>query len=171
MLETLDAAWRGDTPFDRPAVVTPRFFLPSGWGYKIQECMNDAGYAEFVYDPENGFRSAGLPARTDGVEALARYACVEQYPTYDTRYSALRGSDLDALWDYYQRFLRPCLTVQGVEVTSAPDRGDFAGDGPGMAGSWNPWLTARVPADVPTTRAVLAACAPYPQGWEAPAAE
>jgi len=171
VLETLDDAWRGDSPFDRPAGLEPQFFLPSGWGYKIQECMIAAGHPDFGYDPENGFRSDGRPARTDGVPGLALYACIDRLPTYDTRYSALRGSQLNDLWEYYEEFLVPCLTLQGITVTDVPDRAAFAGEGPGMPGAWNPWLTAEIPATVAATRAGLAACAPYPTGWEAPAAD
>lgn len=170
---SLDAEWRGDGRFDRPSVVAPRFLLPNGWGFAIRECMVDSGFNEYMYDRSGGFSNGVERTSNAGTEGLAWYECVERFPTYDTQFSRLDDAQLEDLYTYYREWLIPCLALEGTTVTEVPTRGQFGDVGDGQPGSWNPYLSAELPASIAVASALLQSCAPYPEGWnpEPPASQ
>lgn len=161
----LDDAWRGDGRMDRPSTVAPRFLLPNGWGFAMKQCMVDAGFTAFDFDRSGGFTNGLERTSSAGEEGLAWYYCAARFPTYDTVFTELDDGQLDHLYEYYTRWLIPCLALEGSAVLRVPSRTQFGNGLPGQPGSWNPYLTAELPASVVVASAVLNSCPPYPQGW------
>jgi hypothetical protein len=161
----LDAEWRGDGRRDRPPAVPTRFLLPNGWGFAMKECMVASGFTAFDYDRSAGFTNALERTSRAGEEGLAWYYCGTLLPTYDTIFSDLDEAQLDELYAYYTSWLIPCLALDGYSVLNVPTRAQFGDGGAGKPGSWNPYLTAELPASVAIASVVLEACEPYPQHW------
>lgn len=163
--QQLDDAWSGDPRHNRPSTVSARFLLPNGWGFAMKQCMIESGFTAFDFDRVSGFTN-GLERTSDaGEEGLAWYYCRSRFPTYDTVFSDLDDAQLDELYLYYRERLVPCLALQGSAVLKVPTREQFGTGGAGQPGSWNPYLTAELPASVAVASAVLEACQPYPPGW------
>ena len=161
----LDAEWRGDGRFDRPSTVATRFLLPNGWGFAMKQCMVDAGFTAFDFDRAAGFTNGLERSARVGEEGLAWYYCGSRLPTYDTVFSELDDGQIDTLYTYYTDWLVPCLGLEGFAVRAVPTRTQFGRGGAGQPGSWNPYLTAELPASIPVASTVLDGCPPYPQGW------
>ncbi len=153
--QQLDAAWRGDGRNTRPATVQPLFYLPNGWGFRMQQCMIDSGYSNFNYFEGDGKRH--------GEESLAWYACLTKYPTYDTIFSEPSVEQLGELYSYYTDLLVPCLLSKGVPVDGVPTREEFLSGGEGQPGSWNPYLAAPPPASIGLAALLLEQCPAYPE--------
>ena len=161
----LDSSWAGDSRRSRPPTLEQTFVLPNGWGFRMQRCMNDTGFTAYRYDQESGFTNGLERTSNSGTEGLAWYYCSELYPTYDKRKSDVDDGELSSLYDYYSAWLVPCLSLAGVDVLNIPTGEQFRAGGLGYPGSWNPYLTARLPDTTVDTARVLQTCAPYPQGW------
>ena len=152
----LDAAWKDRTQrYTRPSTAEPLFYLPNGWGFKMQQCMIESGYPTFNYFEDDGSRK--------GEKGLAWYVCLTAYPTYDTVYNYLDDTVLDELYVYYLDWLIPCISVNGFEVEAIPSRTEFGEGGSGQPGSWNPYLTMAEPASVSIAEVLLDACPAYPE--------
>ena len=162
---SLDSVWAGDSRLSRPPTVKQTFVLPNGWGFRMQRCMAETGYTAYTYDQSRGFSNGLERTSNRGSEGLAWYYCNEIYPTYDTRYSEVDDAELASLYDYYDAWLVPCLRLAGFPVLNVPTAEQFRGGGPGYPGSWNPYLTARLPDTTVDTARLLQTCAPYPSGW------
>ena len=162
---SLDDAWAGDRRLSRPPTVKQTFVLPNGWGFRMQRCMMEAGFTAYHYDDASGFTNGLERTSTAGTEGLAFSYCSELYPTYDTRNSELDDAGLTHLYTYYSSWLEPCLALEGVLVLNIPTAEQFRGGGLGSPGSWNPYLTARLPDTKLDTARLLQTCAPYPHGW------
>lgn len=161
----LDDAWRGDGRLDRPSPVTPRFLLPNGWGFAMKQCMIDSGFEGFDYDRSGGFTNGFERTSSAGEEGLAWYYCGARFPTYDTVFSELDEQQLDELYAYYTEWLIPCLALEGSAVLRVPSRAQFGDGGLGQPGSWNPYLTAKLPSTIAVASVLVDSCAPYPNGW------
>jgi hypothetical protein len=159
LLHRLDTAFNpGPGGIDRPASGPVRFALPNGWAFLVVGCMKDAGFTTVDYDREDGFINV---AKT-GDGALAWYGCTQQLPEYDTVYAQFDDAELEALYDYYEQQLVPCLGAAGAPVSGVPGREDFAAGGAGQPGWWNPYLGVVPPASTADVDLLFAKCAPYP---------
>jgi hypothetical protein len=164
---SLDSAWAGDGSLNRPPTVQQTFVLPNGWGFRMQRCMVETGFTAYTYDQAFGFSNGLERTSTEGTEGLAWYYCSEIYPTYDRRFSDVDDTELAVLYDYYSAWLVPCLSLEGSPVLNIPSAQQFRAGGLGYPGSWNPYLTARLPDSTLDTARLLQTCGPYPAGWAA----
>lgn len=162
---SLDAAWAGDSRLNRPPTLEQTFVLPNGWGFRMQRCMVETGFTAYTYDRDLGFSNGLERTSANGTEGLAWYYCSEIYPTYDKRFSAVDDAELTLLYSYYSAWLVPCLSLEGADVLNIPSVGQFRAGGLGYPGSWNPYLTARLPDTTLDTARLLQTCGPYPAGW------
>ena len=165
---SLDVAWAGDSRLRRPPTVEQTFVLPNGWGPRMQRCMIETGFTAYDFDSSNGFTNGLERTSTTGTEGLAWYYCSELFPTYDERRSELDDAGLASLYSYYSAWLVPCLRLEGSRVLNIPSATQFRDGGLGSPGSWNPYLTARLPGSTTDTARLLQDCSPYPPGWTAP---
>jgi len=67
-------------------------------------------------------------------------------------------TQLDALYDYYERWLVPCLAAHGGGVVEIPSREEFVDGGDGAPGWWNPYLESTRPASMTGVIAQFAEC-------------
>lgn len=131
----------------------------------MRQCMVDAGFTEYSFDRSAGFTNGLARTSNTGTEGLAWYYCSAVLPTYDTLYSPLDDAQLDDLYEYYTEWLVPCLALEGSAVYNVPTRAQFGAGGSGQPGSWNPYLSARLPSTVTVASVLLQSCSPYPAGW------
>ena len=158
----LDSAWTPSPGSNtRPPPGSVRFALPNGWGQWMQRCMIQSGYDNFDFSRTGGFSNDGQPAKHDGVEGLAWYYCTQQLPWYDTVFTQLTNAELDELYDYYERWLVPCLASHGGGVVELRGRAEFVDGGDGQPGWWNPYLDSVRPASVAAIAAQFWDCPPY----------
>ena len=73
------------------------------------------------------------------LESLRYYLCQRRYPLTPTAQGFFSSAELEAIYEYYQDTLVPCLEIRGVNLSSAPSRWDTGGE-PGYL-PWNPYLT------------------------------
>lgn len=161
-LQRLDAAWMGEGRESRPASRPVRFALPIGWGFLMQNCMNESGFPAFAYSRTDGFTNGLNRASSVGREGLAWYRCSQDFPEFDTVYSELDEQRLDELYDYYVTWLIPCLAAAGAPVGDVPTREEFGNGGDGQPGWWNPFESSERPASIEALDLQFAKCPPYP---------
>ena len=140
-------------------VVRPRFqprpVIGAGqWASEVGRCMAASGIMNWGYDPDEGLFIPGDTPTTS--EQLQFYWCFERYPTVDV----LTPAQIDFIYDYYMRWLIPCLESSGYDVTSAPTRTAFRDADPALE-RWNPYVALqRYPATAGERAALAARCAP-----------
>lgn len=158
----LDRAWTASPGSNaRPVSVQVRFALPDGWGWWMQRCMVASGFDRFEVTLAGGFTNEGRPVEHTGAVGLAWYLCSQEYPQYYTVFARMSSEELDALYDYYEKWLVPCLAAHGGGFIELPSRAEFADGGEGQPGSWNPYLESNRPSSVADVAAQVAACPPY----------
>jgi hypothetical protein len=102
------------------------------WSRLMLECMDHAGISQWGYDEGSGLFIEG--AQPTASEQLAFYWCFAEYPKVDL----VSDDQLDFIYDYYARWLIPCLESRGFNVMNAPSRKAFADADPAI-GPWNPY--------------------------------
>ena len=146
-------------------IVRPRFeYRPvigaSQWAPKISECMAESGVVGWGYDASEGLFIPGDTPTTS--EQLQFYWCFEKYPTVDL----LTRAQVDYIYQYYVRWLIPCLESSGYNVMNAPSRRAFRSADPSIE-RWNPYRSLERYPSSPEARAVIAArCSPTVPGIE-----
>jgi len=116
----------------RPDYVAAPIVTDRQWGRLMLECMDRAGVAQWGYDEGSGLFIEG--ARPTTSDQLAFYWCFAAYPRVDE----VSDAQLDFVYDYYQRWLIPCLESRGYNVMNAPSRKAFVDSDPAL-GDWNPY--------------------------------
>ena len=158
----LDDAWTPPPGSNaRPPPGSARFALPDGWGNWMQRCMILSGYENFDFSRTAGFTNGGQRAKHSGSEGLAWYYCSQQFPQHDTVFTRMTVAQLDALYDYYEIWLVPCLASHGWGAVELPGRATFADGGAGQPGWWNPYLESVRPSSVAGVAAQFSECPPY----------
>ena len=137
-----------------------RFALPNGWGFLMQRCMIESGFAGYTYSRIGGFTNGLNRASATGMEGLAWYFCSQDYPEVDVVHTRLEEPDLDALYQYYTNWLVPCLEAAGVSVSGVPSREQFGDEGGGQSCRWQPYLTTARPSSTAAADDQFAKCAP-----------
>jgi hypothetical protein len=146
-------------------VVRPRFqprpvLGASQWAPEVGRCMAVSGIMNWGYDPDEGLFIPGHTPTTS--EQLQFYWCFERYPTVDL----LNRAQIDFIYDYYQRWLIPCLENSGYDVIGAPSRAAFHDTDPSTE-RWNPYGSlGRYPATSGARAALAAKCSPTVPGIE-----
>lgn len=160
----LDAAWLNtglDGSVQRPEV--DRDMLADHYrdGNNVQhltECLSEGGITSWGSGERNGgptvLADNGSPA--DQAIQLIWYRCFAEHPT-DAMYLGVRLSRAESeyLYDYYQEWVIPCLTLEGYSVISVPTREEYLGEfsfgwvpyynlAPGLAGI-DPYATGTDP--------------------------
>ena len=125
---------------------------------EIVECMRRAGVARWGYDESEGlFIEGGRPSASD---QLAFYWCFAAYPTVDL----VSDEQRDFIYDYYQRWLIPCLESRGYDVMNAPSREAFVGADRRLP-DWSPYRALeRFPPTFAALDALRGTCAPTVPG-------
>lgn len=157
----IDGAWdRVEYPEAlRPTLAAEATLADSDWGASVIDCLGDGGYRvqqqgyEFAYSSSQGQSPVDF--------AVSSYICTIKHPRLGELMMYLDVDQRGALWDYLVRVVRPCLLLEGAEVSDPPGRTDYA---EGLyRTNWHPFdrLWASEPSAATLTRVELA-CPPVP---------
>jgi len=138
----------------RPDYVAAPIVTDREWNGLMLDCMQRAGVVQWGYDEGSGlFIEGSRPTTSD---QLAFYWCFAAYPRVDL----VSDEQLDFIYDYYQRWLIPCLETRGYNVMNAPSRKAFHHADPAI-GQWNPYRALeRYPATFVALEDLAKICAP-----------
>lgn len=146
--ELVDAAW-DNTQLEgtsvRPAVVGDVALKMGRYNIlDFHECLGDGGALTWQMSSTNGapvfMTSSGATAAPG--DALRAYACLAEYPiTNDMVKVRLTKAQKEYLYDYYSRWVVPCLSGLGYELVDVPTRDTFLRS----IVEWNPYSS--VPND------------------------
>ena len=144
----------------RPHFVNRPVVGASEWAPEISRCMARSGIMNWGYDEGEGLFIPGHVPTTS--EQLRFYWCFERYPTVDL----LTREQIDFIYDYYVRWLIPCLETNGYDVVDAPSRREFL-DADRSIERWSPYRALeRYPATPEESAVIAATCAPTVPGIE-----
>jgi hypothetical protein len=134
---------------------------PSQYSIGFGECMSDAGFSGWGYDDSGLVLDDGDP--TDE-QRLAFYVCNAEYPSVDP----LSTAQLEYVYDYYERWLIPCLALHGYEQHDpVPTRESFVGDPVQDGFRWSPYSSIYfTPATESAYVELQAECDPAPPGGQ-----
>ena len=164
----LGSMWGSFTvPYDlrRPKIEPVREIRNDEYGQVIEECLH--GFREHGYRALYGYRviMAEPEATRDQIfESVALYVCLAQYPVDPSGLDLLSKQQLDYLYDYYRRWVVPCLVLNGYDPGPVPLRKTFVSNG--LAGNfWTPTaeLWDEFDFTIDEYSMVVAKCSPYPQ--------
>jgi hypothetical protein len=159
-----DANWEFsglDGRMPRPEVAMVRPLAPDEWAPTVAECMITAGYPTYAASG-GGLTHTIDPAAPADAEALAMFVCQSQYPYEATRFAVVGEAQHRYLYDYYTRWLIPCLGWRGYDVGPVPDETEYLDAG----GNWTPYTTLWEDLDQPDdARELQDACRPEPEGF------
>ena len=147
---------------ERPAFEPKPIVTQREWGRLMLACMDRAGVGQWGYNEGSGLFTEG--SRPSASDQLAFYWCFAEYPTVDL----LTTEQIDFIYDYYARWLIPCLEMNGYNVMNAPSRDDFAHADPSIP-RWNPYRSLetypRTPESVDDLVARCSPTVPGIAGW------
>jgi hypothetical protein len=143
---------------ERPRVEVVRFVSPEDWGRSIANCMNQAGYISYRAVGGGIESTQDAPGYLPG-EAVSMYTCQSQYPFEPSAFGILSGPQLDLLYDYYSRFLVPCLAFRGYIDGETPSREVFVATG--AVSMWSPYWRVQEP-DATAYERLQRQCPPRP---------
>ena len=123
---------------DRPTVAPVRTISNDEYDEVVDECLrsfSDRGYRNLP-----GYRRISQEPQSERVamlEGVSWYVCMAMYPFDAASSGLLSRAQLDYLYDYYRRWVVPCLVLSGHDPGSIPVRETFVANG--MAGNfWSP---------------------------------
>ena len=143
----------------RPVLPAEETLADVDWSASVIDCLGDGGYRvqqqgyEFAYSSSQGQSPVDF--------AVSTYICTIKHPRLGELMMYLDVDQRGALWDYLVRVVRPCLLLEGVEVSAPPGRADYA---EGLyRTNWHPFdlLWASEPTAGVLAR-VESACRPVP---------
>jgi hypothetical protein len=143
--ETLRLTWANTGLTGDPPVVEGRYSTSdTDWFRSIGDCLSEAGVASpgWSYSTGAGYALAASPGLDldDDAQQLAFYICVASYNPPREYDGVLSEAQLDYLYDYYQDWLVPCLTMRGYRFTDVPTRTEFKV----IAGQWSPFYSVDI---------------------------
>jgi len=154
-------------PYDlrRPKIEPVRMIRDDEYGRVMDDCLR--GFSTHDYRNLYGYRLIAQEPegiRDEILEGVAWYVCMAQYPVDPSGSGLLSKRQLDYLYDYYRRWVVPCLILNGYDPGPVPLRKTFVSNG--LAGNfWSP--TDELWGEFGFTDAefslVEAKCSPYPQ--------
>lgn len=160
----LQSLWESNFPDEpRPEVEMVKLASVEDWPYLFSECMRAAGW-DYRMDAEGGMSvsfdvdddaSVGSPFSRD------TYECSARYPHDPETSGAYNGAQRAYLWDYYGRWLVPCLEAAGYHTSEAPTRQEYI-DGEGGWGWWSPYSSILMPEQPAESSELIERCAPLP---------
>jgi hypothetical protein len=160
--DVLDVEWadasRGQG-LERPVVERERFIRFEEWGDVRAACMVESGY-NYTYMDERGLQ--GLIAGADPAEhAIAWYTCGARLPIDPIDLGLLSTAQVEYVYDYFQRWLMPCLERNGYIVGELPERSFFLQSKRIL---WNPYSSIELAGGPEQTRLLFEACPQLPKG-------
>jgi hypothetical protein len=151
---------------ERPATPATQFSTPETWAASVARCMNDAGFDE--YSAQGGSLTITEPDPNPSTEQkLASYICELSYQPAAVTGQILSAAQLDYVYDYYLRFLIPCLELQGETLDDVPSREAFVAQS--ALGPWSPYWGI-VTRDTERFERLRTECPPMPPGLSDPLA-
>lgn len=134
----LERAWNetGLTAYsvERPTIQVQRYIGTDEYNQVMDDCIR----MQNVDPIDAGEMSVPLEMN------LAWYTCTALFPLDPSRIGVIGASQREYLYDYYVRWLVPCLESAGYPVSDAPPRKVFLGGGP-SANAWTPWGAIDLP--------------------------
>ena len=137
----LDRQW-GFTGLDgvveRPVFEVERIGATGASSQGLWDCMSAAGFESWGFSSDSGLQLSGADSTVVAPTAeqqLAYYECNARFPLIDT----LTPSQLDFVYDYYQRWLIPCIESAGYPVLDAPSRAEFTTAEAEYGWRWEPY--------------------------------
>lgn len=114
-----DLQWQGlrfSPNAPRPTVELEEYTDPDDTTEVYRTCMREAGHEDWT---EINFNALGdAPA----AERLDLYVCISRFPLHPSYYGLYSEGQLDAIYDYYQESLVPCMQASGIDVQGVPTR-------------------------------------------------
>lgn len=143
----LDAEWddTGLSDAQRPDVSRVRFISNAEFTAVMSACTVGLtpGYGQVLSN-----------AKT--IARLVYYTCQAKYPVNPNEYQVLSVAQIDYLYDYYSRWVLPCVRARGFDIGPTPTRSQFRL----YNGLWNPIYHTGSNADLSqeTYQTVAAEC-------------
>lgn len=131
-----DVQWQGlrfSPNAARPTVEFESYTDPDDTTEVYRSCMREAGHEDWT---EVNFHALGDAPVT---ERLDLYVCTSRFPLHPSFYGLYTESQLDAIYDYYEESLVPCMQASGIDVRGVPTRAEFVGNPPAMGSVWSPF--------------------------------
>jgi hypothetical protein len=146
-----------------PSIDLVHFVSDSSRKLMLKECMTAAGYSVFVADPVEN-QALNQEQREQAVKyQIAESVCAAKNPPDPSKYGLLGTAQRAYLYDYYVRWLLPCLESSGYRLADAPSRSKFIDDWP-TPGWWSPYDSiGDLPDDAALAR-LQDKCPPRPPG-------
>lgn len=161
-----DAHWEalGFGPaVERPATPAIRFSSPESWAASVAGCMNAAGFDE--YSAQGGSLTITEPDPNPSTEQkLASFTCELSFQPVAPPGLILSAAQLEYVYDYYLRFLVPCLGLQGESIDDVPSREAFLAQS--VIGPWSPYWSI-VTRDAEKFERLRIECPAMPPGLSA----
>jgi hypothetical protein len=122
----LDRQWAFtglDGVMPRPEVAVEEIGTVDGFSEHLSGCMAEAGFDSWGSGPYGLDMSTVNPdgAQSTPEQQYSYYGCVARFPNIDP----LTDEQLDFVYDYYQRWLVPCLETEGQQLRDVPTRAQF----------------------------------------------
>ena len=143
---------------DRPTVEAADPVPQDEWITAVFSCMTEEGYAfpGFGSERGSGFLLSAEATETPSEVQLAFYLCLAANPPeMPVNGRLLSSAQLNYIYDYYVRWIVPCLVLNGYEVRTAVSREEFIA----LEGEWSPY-EAIIPADVSDFETSVERCGP-----------
>lgn len=154
----------------RPVVAKPQTLAEDELYPKVDSCIRRYAATDYLgLDPTGALDDLSVGARMASFSNLADYACSATYRLDPSKLGLLGNAQKAALYDYYQRWVVPCLASRGYTATGAPSRNDF------VSATYLEWSPLDSLYDLPTFTQtqydrLAAACTAYPS-WLYPETE
>lgn len=164
----LDRQWQFtglDGVVPRPVLEVESIGTENGISVEFGECMSAEGFQSWGFSSDSGLQLSGTAssdAEPTVEQQLAYYRCNARFPLVDT----LTAGQLDFIYDYYQRWLIPCIESAGYPVAAPPTRKNFVTAEPEYGWRWEPYSAlGEYPGDAQYA-ALRAECKPTIPGIE-----
>jgi hypothetical protein len=160
--ERLDRQWeisglQGEWP--RPLVAVQKVQNSGQWNPELGVCLREGGIRDWGYATREGLRMHNAVATPE--QQMLMYICFARYPTIDL----LSHEQLDYIYDYFVRWLVPCLELHGYRLSDAPSRTQFVARSLVGNGVWNPYhAISRFPSSPEEQSSLLEDCSPTISG-------
>jgi hypothetical protein len=161
--ELLEATWRGTGLDDAVRPTLPVFpsLDAATWFDEMTNCTADSGFVMSGYGIDDALTVTPIFEGTQNVDESVKldwYLCFAQGPmdpfAHDDSASL---EELEYLYDYYSRWVIPCIVMNGYTFTSIPTREQFTS---GESVGWIPYYFVTTPLEEPEYSRLLQQCGP-----------
>jgi hypothetical protein len=146
---------------------TPTHYLlfdTGEWGTGMAACLRKQGYVDYTGDDSGSMTWVSDETNDTGPRRLGWYECASAQPSTSTEFGLLSKSQRGYLYDYYAKWLVPCLEFNGYHVVSPPRRNQFVQD-PLQSGWWSPYFAISKPVSRVEINRLMEACPAAPAGF------